>query len=63
MAKKEIFKLCLHISTEKNLKVLKEVLAVVPNSRLVFVGDGPERQELEQHYQGCPVTFMVCVGW
>lgn len=31
----------------------------VPGARLALVGDGPQRQELEQHLKGMPVKFMV----
>jgi hypothetical protein len=31
----------------------------VPGARLALVGDGPQRQELEQMFQGMPVKFMV----
>lgn len=33
----------------------------VPGARLALVGDGPQRQELEQHFKGMPVKFMVGV--
>lgn len=31
----------------------------VPGARLALVGDGPQRQELEQMFKGMPVKFMV----
>lgn len=31
----------------------------VPGARLALVGDGPQRQELEQMFRGMPVKFMV----
>jgi hypothetical protein len=34
-------------------------LLQVPGARLALVGDGPQRQELEQMFQGMPVKFMV----
>jgi hypothetical protein len=47
---------------EKNLKVIKKVLEANPGARLALVGDGPQRQELEQHFAGMPVKFMVRVA-
>ena len=45
---------------EKNLKSLRDVLDQLPDSaHLTFVGDGPYRQELEEHFAGCRVTFTV----
>jgi hypothetical protein len=44
---------------EKNLTVLKGVLEAVPSARLAFVGDGPQREELERVFAGLPVKFMV----
>ena len=47
---------------EKNLKALRDVLEQLPDSaHLTFVGDGPFRQELEEHFAGCRVTFTVRV--
>lgn len=46
------------LGAEKNIKALRNVLEQVPDARLAFVGDGPERAELEQHFRGLPVTFM-----
>lgn len=34
----------------------------VPGARLALVGDGPQRQELEQMFKGMPVKFMVSSG-
>lgn len=34
-----------------------------PGARLALVGDGPQRQELEQMFQGMPVKFMVSHCW
>jgi hypothetical protein len=47
------------LSAEKNLAVLRRVLAETPGATLAFVGDGPERAMLEEHLAGLPVTFMV----
>lgn len=51
------------LSAEKNLKALKTIMASLPgNTRLAFVGDGPERAALQQHYADMPnVKFMVSV--
>eukprot|EP01025_Chloroclados_australasicus_P050333 TRINITY_DN5776_c0_g1_i4.p2 TRINITY_DN5776_c0_g1~~TRINITY_DN5776_c0_g1_i4.p2 ORF type:complete len:216 (-),score=29.58 TRINITY_DN5776_c0_g1_i4:367-1014(-) len=43
---------------EKNLKFLKQILERIPNLRLAFVGDGPARQELEEHFQGTKTVFL-----
>lgn len=51
--------MCSCAYAEKNLKALKEILEQVPNSRLALVGDGPDRADLEKHFQGLPVKFMV----
>lgn len=48
------------IHAEKNLKALKDILQRLPEgTRLCFVGDGPARAELEQHFTGQPVVFTV----
>jgi len=46
---------------EKNLKALKIIMKELPaNTRLAFVGDGPERAALQQEYADMPnVKFMV----
>jgi sulfoquinovosyltransferase len=48
------------LGAEKNLFVLKDMLNKLPGAHLAFVGDGPSRQELEEHFAGMPnVKFMV----
>mmetsp|Transcript_37787 Transcript_37787/g.95457 ORF Transcript_37787/g.95457 Transcript_37787/m.95457 type:complete len:496 (+) Transcript_37787:109-1596(+) len=47
------------LGAEKNLDVLRKVCEEVPGVRLAFVGDGPSREELEEHFRGVPnVKFM-----
>ena len=51
------------VRAEKNLRALRDVLEQLPDSaHLTFVGDGPLRQELEEHFAGCRVTFTVRVS-
>lgn len=45
------------LSHEKQIQQLKAVLMAVPDARLALVGDGPVRQELEDHFAGLPVHF------
>jgi glycosyltransferase involved in cell wall biosynthesis len=48
------------LGAEKNLFVLKDMLAQLPGAHLAFVGDGPSRQDLERHFAGMRnVKFMV----
>lgn len=51
------------VTAEKNLKALKTIMAGLPSTtRLAFVGDGPERAALQQHFADMPnVKFMVSV--
>jgi len=46
------------LGTEKNLTFLKEILARLPNLRLAFVGNGPNREDLEQFFAGTKTTFV-----
>ncbi|NDJ76180.1 MAG: glycosyltransferase family 1 protein, partial [Chloroflexi bacterium] len=46
------------LSSEKQIDSLRAVLEAVPGTRLAIVGDGPAREELEQHFAGTPTTFM-----
>lgn len=48
------------LGAEKNLFVLKDMMARLPGARLAFVGDGPSRQQLQEHFADMPtVKFMV----
>lgn len=45
------------LATEKRLDLLADALCGVENLRLVLVGDGPARTQLERRFAGMPVTF------
>jgi sulfoquinovosyltransferase len=48
------------LGAEKNLFVLKDILQRLPGAHLAFVGDGPSREDLEEHFADMPnVKFMV----
>lgn len=44
---------------EKSLPDLKRLVEETPGAVLALVGDGPCRAELEAHFAGLPVVFMV----
>lgn len=46
------------LAPEKNVGFLAEVLKRVPNAALAVIGDGPQRAELEQLFQGLNVNFV-----
>ena len=50
-------------TAEKNLRALKTIMTRLPSTtRLAFVGDGPERDALQQHFADMPnVKFMVSI--
>ncbi len=51
-----------HTHAEKNLAAIKTMMkSLPPNARMAFVGDGPQRAELEEHFRGDNVVFMVRV--
>jgi glycosyltransferase involved in cell wall biosynthesis len=45
------------LASEKQIDQLRPVLERVPDVRLAIVGDGPARQELQQHFAGTRTTF------
>lgn len=48
------------VAAEKNLFILKDLLRQLPaDTRLCFVGDGPSKHELEQHFAGTNTHFTV----
>ncbi len=50
------------LSAEKEIDRIKPVLQSIPNARLALVGDGPNRQALEQHFAGTPTNFVGYLG-
>lgn len=46
------------LAPEKNVAFLADMLSRVPNARLAIVGDGPQRAELEEVFQGTPTRFL-----
>lgn len=46
------------LGAEKEIDRIKPVLKAIPNARLALVGDGPTRQQLEQHFAGTPTHFV-----
>lgn len=45
------------LGVEKNLDFLVKVMERIPETRLVFVGDGPYKSDLEQMFEGKNVHF------
>ena len=46
------------LGAEKNLYALKEILTYLPeDTNVAIIGDGPERQALEKHFEGTRTTF------
>jgi len=46
------------LGAEKNIKAIKLMLEAIPGSCLAIVGDGPQRAELEEFFQGTNTKFM-----
>ena len=46
------------LGAEKEIDRIKPILNAVPNSRLALVGDGPNRQVLEEYFAGTPTNFV-----
>ncbi|NJR51608.1 MAG: glycosyltransferase family 1 protein [Leptolyngbyaceae cyanobacterium CSU_1_3] len=50
------------LSAEKEIDRIKPVLESIPNARLALVGDGPNRQSLEKHFENTPTHFVGYLG-
>ncbi len=46
------------LSAEKEIEQIAPILEAIPDARLALVGDGPQRQALENHFQGTPTHFV-----
>ncbi|MEL7035156.1 MAG: glycosyltransferase family 1 protein [Cyanobacteria bacterium J06592_8] len=46
------------LGAEKEIDRIKPVLEAIPNARLALVGDGPNRQTLEEYFAGTPTHFV-----
>ena len=46
------------LGAEKEIDRIKPVLEAIPNARLALVGDGPNRQALEEHFADTPTHFV-----
>jgi glycosyltransferase involved in cell wall biosynthesis len=46
------------LSPEKEIDRIKPILQTIPEARLALVGDGPYRQELEQHFASTHTHFV-----
>ena len=46
------------LGVEKEIDSIKPILEAIPNACLALVGDGPNRQTLEQHFANTPTHFV-----
>lgn len=46
------------VSAEKQIDQIKPVLAAIPQARLAIVGDGPNREALEDYFAGTKTNFV-----
>ncbi len=46
------------LSAEKEIEQIKPVLECFPNARLALVGNGPNREVLEEHFKGTATNFV-----
>jgi glycosyltransferase involved in cell wall biosynthesis len=59
--RKDFFLFVGRLSREKGVHVLLEAFAGMPGSRLVVIGDGPERKEMEEDYRSA--ANILFTGW
>lgn len=46
------------LGAEKEIDRIKPILEAIPNARLALVGDGPNREALEEHFADTPTHFV-----
>ncbi|MEB3882217.1 glycosyltransferase family 1 protein [Lyngbya sp. CCY1209] len=46
------------LGAEKEVDRIKPILEAIPGARLALVGDGPNREALEEHFAGTPTHFV-----
>ncbi|MFB2981974.1 glycosyltransferase family 4 protein [Microseira sp. BLCC-F43] len=46
------------LGAEKEIERIKPILEAIPDARLALVGDGPNRQALEEYFAGTPTNFV-----
>lgn len=46
------------LGAEKEIDRIKPILAAIPDARLALVGDGPTRQQLQEHFAGTATHFV-----
>jgi glycosyltransferase involved in cell wall biosynthesis len=46
------------LSAEKEIDRIKPVLEAIPDARLALVGNGPNREALQEHFKGTPTNFV-----
>lgn len=46
------------LGAEKEIERIKPILEAIPDARLALVGDGPNRQALEEHFAETPTNFV-----
>ncbi|NES67861.1 MAG: glycosyltransferase family 1 protein, partial [Okeania sp. SIO2D1] len=46
------------LGAEKEIDRIKPILEAIPNACLALVGDGPNRESLEQHFADTPTNFV-----
>lgn len=46
------------LSAEKQIEEIKPILEAIPQARLALVGDGPHRENLQQHFKGTNTHFV-----
>ena len=46
------------LGAEKNIKDVRDILEKMPNARFAVVGKGPQKEELEEYFEGTKTVFL-----